>query len=86
MAKKTHDDIHTGFEHRLDNGTTRELWDLNIAELTGHNIETQGREEVNKLLGEGWVLLHLYTLKYPENDIWRERPMAILGRPEGGNK
>lgn len=58
-----------------------ELWDLNIGELTGHNIETQGREEVNRLLDEGWILLHIYTLKYKEDDAWRERPMAILGKP-----
>lgn len=57
-----------------------ELWELNIGELTGHNIETQGREEVNKLLEEGWILLHIYTLKYREDGTWRERPMAILGR------
>lgn len=58
------------------------LWDLDIEELAGHNIETQGREEVNKMLKEGWVLLHIYTLKYPEDDVWRERPMAILGKPK----
>jgi len=59
-----------------------ELWELTIEELTGHNIETQGREEVNKLLKEGWILLHMYTLKYREDDTWRERPMAILGKPK----
>lgn len=58
-----------------------ELWDLDIGELTGHNIETSGREEVNKLLEEGWILLHIYTLKYKEDGAWRERPMAILGKP-----
>jgi len=57
------------------------LWQLDIAELAGHNIEARGREEVNRLLSEGWILLHLYTLKYEENGVWRERPMAILGRP-----
>jgi len=57
------------------------LWQLDIAELAGHNIEARGREEVNRLLKEGWILLHLYTLKYEENGVWRERPMAILGRP-----
>jgi hypothetical protein len=61
-------------------GTTP-LWQLDIAELAGHNIEARGREEVNRLLSEGWVLLHIYTLKYEENGVWRERPMAILGRP-----
>ena len=58
-----------------------ELWDLDIGELTGHNIETAGREEVNRMLQEGWILLHIYTLKYREDDAWRERPMAILGKP-----
>lgn len=57
------------------------LWDLHIEELMGHNIETQGREEVNKLLKDGWILLHIYTLRYHEDGVWRERPMAILGRP-----
>lgn len=56
------------------------LWELGITELTGHNIETAGREEVNELLKSGWVLLHIYTLKYREDGVWRERPMAILGK------
>lgn len=58
-----------------------ELWDLNIGELTGSNIETDGREKVNNLLDDGWILLHIYTLKYREDGAWRERPMAILGKP-----
>lgn len=62
-----------------------DLWDLDIEELAGHNIESAGREEVNKMLLEGWVLLHIYTLKYREDDVWRERPMAILGRPKRDN-
>lgn len=57
------------------------LWQLNIAEVTGHNLEARGREEVNRLLKSGWRLLHIYTLKYEEDGVWRERPMAILGRP-----
>lgn len=56
------------------------IWDLNIGELAGHNIESEGRKEVNKMLSEGWVLLHIYTLKYNEDGTWRERPMAILGK------
>ena len=56
------------------------LWDLNIVELAGHNIEAQGREEVNRLLSEGWILLHIYTLLYKDGGVWRQRPMAILGR------
>ena len=58
-----------------------ELWKLDIIELTGHNVEAQGREEVNALLKKGWVVLHLYTLRYQDDNIWRERPMTILGRP-----
>lgn len=56
------------------------LWQLNIVELTGHNLESRGREEVNRLLAAGWRLLHIYTLKYEEDGVWRERPMAILGK------
>ena len=56
------------------------LWQLDIAEVTGHNLEARGREEVNRLLGSGWRLLHVYTLKFQEGGVWRERPMAILGR------
>jgi hypothetical protein len=68
-----------------DRATTEQLqhsalWDLGITELVGHNIEAQGREEVNRLLTEGWVLLHIYTLQYNDSGIWRQRPMAILGR------
>ena len=73
-------------EHESDlfegaTSSTIPLWQLDIVELAGHNIETRGREEVNRLLSEGWILLHVYTLKYEENGVWRERPMAILGRP-----
>ena len=56
------------------------LWELDIAEVTGHNLEARGREEVNRLLEEGWRLLHIYTLRYREEEVWRERPMAILGK------
>ena len=65
------------------------LWELDIAEVTGHNLEARGREEVNRLLGEGWRLLHIYTLRYREDEVWRERPMAILGRvrcPKGSTE
>lgn len=58
------------------------LWKLGVIELAGHNIESAGREEVNKMLKKGWILLYIYVLKYHEDDIWRERPMAILGRPK----
>jgi len=57
------------------------LWQLDIVELIGHNIESRGREDVNRLLEQGWRLLHIYTLRYHEEGVWRERPMAILGRP-----
>jgi hypothetical protein len=56
------------------------LWRLDIEEVTGHNLEARGREEVNRLPKSGWRLLHIYTLKYEEDGVWRERPMAILGR------
>ena len=60
------------------------MWELDIAEVHSHNLETAGREEVNQLLKEGWLLLHIYTLRYFDETAggtWRERPMAILGRP-----
>jgi FtsZ-binding cell division protein ZapB len=56
------------------------LWQLDIAEVTGHNLEARGRNEVNRLLALGGRLLYIYTLKYQEGGVWRERPMAILGR------
>lgn len=62
--------------------SSQPLWTLNIKKLEGHNIESKGREDVNRLLKKGWVLLHIYTLKYKQNGVWRERPMAILGRPK----
>jgi len=34
------------------------IWDLDIEKVVGHNIELKGREHVNKMLEEGWVLLH----------------------------
>ena len=62
------------------------LWQLDIAELTGHNLEAKGREEVNGLLRTGWRLLHIYTLRFEEHGVWRERPMAILGRLRAGGE
>jgi hypothetical protein len=63
------------------------LWELGINELAGRNLEASGRGDVNDMLQHGWILLHIYTLRYPEREgprgprtIWRERPMAILGR------
>lgn len=37
------------------------LWQLDIVEITGHNLEARGREEVNRLLESGWLLLHIYS-------------------------
>jgi FtsZ-binding cell division protein ZapB len=65
---------------------TLPLWQLDIAELTGHNLEAKGREDVNRMLHAGWRLLHIYTLKYQEDGVWRERPMAILGRLRTGGE
>lgn len=65
----------------LEKSQEKALWQLDIVELAGHNIEARGREEVNRLLSLGWLLLHIYTLRYEEDGIWRERPMAILGKP-----
>src|SRR5579862_9734073 len=65
---------------------TLPLWQLDIVELTGHNLEARGREEVNRLLETGWRLLHIYTLKYEEDGVWRERPMGILGRLRSGQQ
>lgn len=62
------------------------LWQLDIVELTGHNLEARGREEVNRLLETGWRLLYIYTLKYEEDGVWRERPMGILGRLRSGQQ
>ena len=69
-----------GGTERMDHLQQTSLWDLRITELSGHNIEAQGREEVNRLLKEGWILLHIYTLHYHDDGVWRQRPMAILGR------
>ena len=57
------------------------LWELEIEQVTGESLEAKNREAVNKLFSDGWVLLHIYTLKYKEEDVWRERPMGIFGKP-----
>ena len=76
MAKKT------GEPPQIDTKAfvNETLWGLGISEVTGHNLETAGRKEVNDLLANGWILLHIYTLRYSEDGVWRERPMAILGK------
>lgn len=56
------------------------LWNLPVTEIVGLMIEVRGRNRVNALLKKGWKLLHIYTLTYREDGIWRERPMAILGK------
>jgi hypothetical protein len=78
--EKTDDDVPISVLERLP------LWQLDIVELTGHNLEVRGREEVNRLLEAGWRLLHIYTLKYEEDGVWRERPMGILGRLRNGQQ
>lgn len=62
------------------------LWELDIKEVIGRNLEAQGRVVVNKLLKKGWILIHVYTLRYEQDEVWRERPMAILGKPAGKGK
>lgn len=74
QAEKMNENVPVGLLETLP------LWQLDIGELTGHNLEVRGREEVNRLLQAGWRLLHIYTLKYEEDGVWRERPMAILGK------
>ena len=83
-----HKELQESFELDLPQLALRALplWQLDIAELTGHNLESKGRDEVNRLLRAGWRLLHIYTLKYEEDGVWRERPMAILGRPRVGGE
>jgi hypothetical protein len=63
-------------------GVNIPIWELGISELDGKSLEKSTRDEVNKMLADGWLLLHIYTLKYREDNVWRERPMAILGKPK----
>lgn len=46
-----------------------------------HSRIPSGEATPNRLLQSGWRLLHIYTLEYQEDVVWRERQMAILGRP-----
>jgi hypothetical protein len=80
MAKNKSDVEFAGMQAPIELLERLPLWQLDIVELAGHNLEARGREEVNRLLGTGWRLLHIYTLKYEEDGVWRERPMGILGR------
>lgn len=59
------------------------LWDYEIQEVDGKSLEKKGREEINLMLEDGWILLSVYTLRYKDgDDTWFERPMAILGLPK----
>lgn len=59
------------------------LWELEIQHLEGKSLEKKGRDEINDMLSDGWILLSVYTLRYKDgNDTWMERPMAILGFPK----
>lgn len=77
MAQDTATQVAT---QSIPTPVNRPVWELGINELAGRNLETSGRQDVNDMLQHGWVLLHIYTLKYRERDVWRERPMAVLGR------
>lgn len=61
-------------------GLSGSLANFGIKEVEGKSLEAKSRDEVNIMLQNGWILLHIYTLKYKEDDTWRERPMAILGK------
>ena len=61
-----------------------QLWQLGITELCGHNVEAHGREEVNRMLQDSWVILHIYDLHHQDNGVGRQRPMAILGKGKVG--
>lgn len=59
------------------------LWELEIQQVEGRTLEKKGREEINSMLADGWVILSIYTLRFKDgDDTWLERPMAILGLPK----
>lgn len=63
--------------------TTMALWELEVQQVEGKSLEKKGREEINEMLSQGWVILSVYTLRFKDgNDTWLERPMAILGLPK----
>jgi len=37
---------------------------------------------VNRLLKEGWFLVRIHTPHYHDDGVWRQPPMAILGRSQ----
>ena len=39
--------------------------------------------EVNKLLSEGWVLIHIYTAAYPDAGMQAQEVRYVLGRLRG---
>jgi hypothetical protein len=84
MARKSADNEISAEESTSAAADRLPLWELDVVEVRGHNLEARGRDEVNRLLAEGWRLLHIYTLRYQEDGVWRERPMAILGRLREG--
>lgn len=64
-------------------GGTLPLWQLNIGEVTRHNLEVGGREEVNRLLNQGWQLLHIYGDHAGKSLvvlIGQKKPLAIAVR------
>lgn len=59
------------------------LWELEIEQVEGRSLERKGRDGINDMLHEGWIILSIYTLRYKsDDDTWFERPMAILGLPK----
>ncbi len=44
---------------RIGTPESEPLWRMDFAEATGHNLEARGREEVNRPLQAGWLLLHI---------------------------
>lgn len=44
------------------------LWEYEIKEVEGKTLEKKGREEVNFMLDDGWILLSVYTLRYKDGD------------------
>jgi hypothetical protein len=61
---------------RLDETATKVvetflLWQIDVVELTGHNLKARGREEVNRLLEVEWRHLHIYMLKYGASVQWQ---------------
>lgn len=58
------------------------LWEFEIQQIEGKSLERKGRDEINDMLLDGWIVLSVYTLRFKNDDTWLERPMAILGLPK----